>query len=167
MNAHVFDGNDPISLLSFLTRLEQQMDANRLSEGAALLICPSFLDGDAKESYENNFDLPPDEGGFTTWPQAVQFLLWTFAKDAYIEEALARLDELRQDPDEKEVAYAKRLRKQTRRCGSVFSEQDMINRFIRDLRADLKPLLRVLRADYSLPNAVQDYVERAGAQGVR
>ena len=41
----------------------------------------------------------------------------------------------------------------------------MINRFIRDLRADLKPLLRVLRAGYSLPNSFQDYVERAGAQG--
>ena len=41
----------------------------------------------------------------------------------------------------------------------------MINRFIRGLRADLKPLLRVLMADYSLPNAFQDYVERAGAQG--
>ena len=121
MNAHVFDGNDPISILSFLTSFKQQMDANRLSEGAALLICPSFLDGDAKESYENNFDLPPDQGGFTTWPQAVQFLLRTFAKDAYIEEALVSLDELRQDPDEKEVAYAKRLRKQARRCGSVFS----------------------------------------------
>ena len=165
MNAHVFDGNDPISILSFLTRFKQQMDANRLSEGAALLTCSSFLDDDAKESYENHFDLPPDQGCFTKWPQAVQFLLRTFAKDAYIEEALARLDELRQDSDEKEVVYAKCLRKQGRRYGSVFSEQDMINRFIRGLRADLKPLLRVLKAEYSLPNAFQDYVERAGAQG--
>ena len=40
----------------------------------------------------------------------------------------------------------------------------MINRFIRGLRADLKQLIRVLRADYSLPNAFQDYVEGAGAQ---
>ena len=141
------------------------MDASPLPEGAALFISPSFLNGVAKERYENNFDLPPDQGGFTTWPQTVLVLLRTFAKDAYIEEALARLDELRQDPDEKEVSYAKRPRKQARRCGSVFREQNMINRFIRGLRADLKPLLRVLRADYGLPNAFQDYVERAGAQG--
>ena len=71
MNAHVFGGNDPISIFSFLTSFKQQMDANRLSEGAPLLTCPSILDGDARESYENNFDLPPDQGGFKTWPQAV------------------------------------------------------------------------------------------------
>ena len=165
MNAHVFDGNDPISILSFPTRFNQQMDANLLSKGAFLFIFPSFLDVDAKVSYENNFDLPPDQGGFTMWPKAVHFLLRTFARDAYIEEALARLEELCQDPEEKEVAYAKRLRKQGRRCVSVCTEQDMINRFIRGLRADLRPLLRALRADYSLLNAFQDYVERTGAQG--
>ena len=52
MNAHVFDGNDPISL----TRFRQQMDANRLSEGAALLICPSFLDG-AHENWYFHLDI--------------------------------------------------------------------------------------------------------------
>lgn len=41
----------------------------------------------------------------------------------------------------------------------------MIKRFIRGLRAGLKPLIRVLRADYSISYAFQDYVKHAGAQG--
>ena len=68
MESHVFDGTDPISVFSFLSRFKQQMDNNKLSEGAACLICPNFLAGDVKEAYENNFELPEDEGGFNNWP---------------------------------------------------------------------------------------------------
>ena len=162
MESHVFDSTDP---LSFLSRFKQQMDNNKLSEGAACLICPNFLASDAKEAYENNFELPEDEGGFNNWPEALQFLLKSYAKDRHIEEALASLEDIKQMPDEKESAYAKRLRTQARRCGGVFSEPEMITRFIRGLREDLKPLLHLTRADYSLPNVFQDFVERATAQG--
>ena len=165
MASHIFDGSDSIAVLSFLSRFKQQMDNNKLSEGAACLICPNFLGGDAKEVYENNFELPEEEGGFNSWPEAVQFLLKSYAKDRHIEEALASLDDIKQMSEEKETAYAKRLRTQARRCGGVFTEPEMITRFIRGLHEDLKPLLRLTRADYSLPNVFQDFVERATAQG--
>ena len=165
MESHVFDGTDPISVLSFLSRFKQQMDNNKLAEGAACLICPNFLAGDAKEAYENNFELPEDEGCFNNWPEGIKFLLKSYAKDRHIEEALASLEDIKQMPDEKESAYAKRLRTQARRCGGFFSEPEMITRFIRGLLEDLKPLLRLTRADYSLPNVFQDFVELATAQG--
>ena len=96
-------------MLSFLSRFKQQMHNNKLSEGASCLICPNFLAGDAKEAYENNFELPEDEGGFINWPEAIQFLLKSYAKDRHIAEALASLEDIKQMPDEKESAYAKRL----------------------------------------------------------
>ena len=58
MSSQIFDGSDPIAVLAFLRRFKQQMDNNKLSEGAAYLICTSFLGSDAKEVYENNFELP-------------------------------------------------------------------------------------------------------------
>ena len=152
-------------MLSFLSRFKQQMDNNKLSEGAACLICPNFLAGDAKEAYENNFDLLEDEGGFINWPEAIQFLLKSYAKDRHIEKALTSLEDIKQMPDEKESAYAKCQRTKARRCRGVFSEPEMITRFIRGLREDLKRLLRLTNEDYSLPNVFQDFVERATAQG--
>ena len=140
------------------------MDNYELSEGAACLICPNFLAGDTKEAYENNFELPEDKGGFNNWPEVIQFLLKSYAKDRHIEEALASLEDIKHMPHEKESAYPKCLRTQARRCGGVFSESEMITRFILGLREDLKPLLRLTRADYSLPNVFQDFVERATAQ---
>ena len=66
---------------------------------------------------------------------------------------------------EKETAYAKRIRTQARRCGGVFTEPEMITRFIRGVHEDLKPLSCLKRSSYSMPNVLQDFVKRATAQG--
>ena len=110
MASHIFDGSDSIAVLAFLSRFKQQMENKKLSEGAAYVICPNFLGRDAKDVYEKNFELSQEEGGFDSWPEAVQFLLNSYAKDRHIEEALASLDDIKQTSEEKETAYAKRLR---------------------------------------------------------
>lgn len=162
----VFDGENPIGILQFLTAFKNELDSNGLSEGAALLLCPKFLIGDPLEAYNGQFDLlQGDQDGFTTWPEAVQFLLRTYAKDTYIEDALIVLDGCHQSPQEDEEQFARRLRKTNRAIAGVFSQQDLITRFMRGLHSDVKPLLRQSRQDYSGPNAFQEFVDQAHAQG--
>lgn len=96
------------------------MDANHLSDGTDLLICTCFLASNAEESYENKLDLRSDQGEFTSWPQAVKFLLHTYTKDTYIDEALERVDEPRQDSEKQSRmrnAYASK-----RKVAAQFSE---------------------------------------------
>ena len=166
MSPLIFDGSKPIAILQFLRTLKRELDGNGRSEGAALLLCPKFLIGDALETYNTQFDLANDGlGGFQAWPEAVQFLLRTYAKDAYIEEALQELDECVQGSEETEEVFAKRLRSQTRQMAGVFSQQDLITRYLRGCHPSLKPVLRHTRRMYTGPNAFQDFIEHAIAQG--
>ena len=162
----IFDGSKPLFIIQFLRTLKNELDGNGRSEGAALLLCPKFMAGDALETFNAQFDLANDGlGGFQTWPEAVQFLLRTYAKDAYIEEALADLDDCEQEPTETEEAFAKRLKVKTRMMAGVFTQQDLITKFLRGCHASLKPVLRHTRRLYDGPNAFQDFLEQAVAQG--
>ena len=166
MGPLTFDGSKPIAILQFLRTLKRELDGNGRSEGAALLLCPKFLIGDALETYNTQFDLANDGlGGFQTWPEAIQFLLRTYAKDAYIEEALQELDECIQGTEETEEVFAKRLRSQTRQMAGEFSQQDLITRYLRRCHLSLRPVLRDTRRMYTGPNAFQDFIEHAIAQG--
>ena len=52
-----FDRSKPIEALSFLHMFKTQCDKNAISEGAALLLLPDFLVGDAKQVYQNDLEL--------------------------------------------------------------------------------------------------------------
>ena len=88
-----------------------------------------------------------------------------YATDAIIERVVDDVDNMRQREDETERQFADRLRKKARSCGPVYSEGDLITRFLRGLSPDLKPLLRVQRHDLRGPRAFYDFVERATAAG--
>ena len=86
------------------------MDNEKLFGAVICLIRPKFLAGDAKEAYENNFELHEDGGGFNNWAEVIQLLLMFYANDRHIEETLASLEDIKQMADEKESSYARRLR---------------------------------------------------------
>ena len=99
-----FDGRDPISVIPFLSAYKKQCDRNNVAEGAALVLLPNFLKGEAKESFEANFELGEvGGGGFHTYPGAVQYLLHMYATDANIERVVEELDAMRQREDETEL----------------------------------------------------------------
>ena len=52
-----FDGSKPIEAPSFLRMFKTQCDKNAISEGAALLLLPDFLTGDAEPVYQNDLEL--------------------------------------------------------------------------------------------------------------
>ena len=166
MQKLIFDGRTPIAILRFLSTFKKELDRNGLSEGSAVMLCPKFLDGEALELYDDQFDDSADGlGGFYNWPGAVNFLLQTYAKDAYIEDALKELDECKQEPQEDELSFARKLQKQARTIAGVFSTQDLCTRFLRGANEAIKPLLRHQRHSFTGPQAFNEFVEYAHAQG--
>ena len=69
-----------------------QCDKNPISEGAALLLLPDFLTGDAEQVYQNDLELGDEGvGGITSYCHAVQFTLRRYAADRYIDRAVEEL----------------------------------------------------------------------------
>ena len=162
-----FDGPKPIEALSFLRMFKTQCDKNAISEGAALLLLPDFLVGDAEQIYQNELELGDEGvGGITSYCHAVQFILRRYAADRYIDRAVEEFENVRQKDDEDETAYARRLRSKAKCFGGVYSEADLITRFIRGLDPALKPLLSAERnSGLRSCRTFYDVVDRAACLG--
>lgn len=165
MKNRKFSGSEPLRVLNFLNLFKAQCDSNGISEGGALLLLPNFLDGEAYELFMSNQDLGEEcTGGFATYPEAVQFLLRTYAREAYIETAVEEFDRLAQKSDETELDYSRRLREANRKLGSAYPEEELIRRFIRGLDPTIKPLLA--RAARTKPfNSLISAAEYAATHG--
>ena len=137
-----FTGVKPLAVLSFLEHFKRECDMNAISEGAAMLCLPKFLDGDAFITFDANMSIGyEDVGGFATYPAAINFLLRTFASDANIEAAVQEFEALKQDSAESVHDFSRRVRKTARECGGVYTERELITRFQRGLKPELRPLL--------------------------
>ena len=160
-----FNGEDPITILAFLTKLKTQLDNNRISEGAALSIIPDYLEDPPRDDFLRHCDLGDDvPGGFDSYPGAIQYLLRTYAKDAFLEEALVELEDIKQRESENEREYSRRLMTAVYRLAGAITETDRITRFIRGCRADIRAALRTVQAEN--PTRSYDYfVERAAGFG--
>lgn len=69
-----FDRTDPIAIVPSFSAHKKLYNNNRVSEGAAFILLPHFLSGEAREQFEANFEL--GEVGnerFTSYPGAVHF----------------------------------------------------------------------------------------------
>jgi len=136
-----FTGAEPLAIIGFLDHFRRECDLNSLSEGAAILCLPKFLDGDAYVTYDAHLALGSEEiGGFSSYPAAVNFLLRMYATDANIELAVQAFETLAQEPNEDVQDFARRVRKVARATGGVHTERELITRFQRGLRPELRPL---------------------------
>lgn len=73
-----FSGQDPILLFAFLTRFTEEADLNGLTEAQALVALPRFLEGSASLDFQTA-QSSGRTGGVNSWPEAVSFLLTTYA----------------------------------------------------------------------------------------
>ena len=147
-----FNGEDPITILAFLTKLKTQLDNNRISEGAALSIIPDYLEDPARDDFLRHCDLGDDvPGGFDSYPGAIQYLLRTYAKDAYLEEALVELEDIKQRENDTEREYSRRLITTVYRLAGAITETDHITAF----SADVAPIY-ALRFEQSGLKTPQD-----------
>ena len=139
-----FDGSDPIAILSFLSRFVSEADILTMKESQALLALPYFLKKSALEHFRAARDAEPEDGGIASWPEAVQFLLRSYATNAVISEALLDLRDIRQKPGEPETDYSSRLMRAVYRCGNIHSADERMTMFV----DGLNPAIRSLVARY-------------------
>ena len=100
---HRFTGGDPILILDFLRRFLGEAEQLSMSEDQAYIALPFFLKGQAKSHYKAVMDTTSeDEGGVTCWPEAVQYLLHSYATANHIRATVFALRDVRQHPAEDE-----------------------------------------------------------------
>lgn len=137
-----FDGEDTIKVLAFLAEFVRECNTLSISEGQAYVALPYLLKGSAKEQFlaARTID-EEDDGGVTCWPEAVQYLLRTYATSNAIRDAILALRDTRQREDEGERVYAARLSKAAARCGNVHSSEEKTTMYVDGLKESIKSLV--------------------------
>ena len=157
-----FDGTDEIMILHFLARFVTEADTLEMSEGQAYLALPHFLRGMAEAEFRSTADTPV--GGVTCWPEAVNYLLRSYATNEAIQTALLALRDVRQRDGETELDYNTRLNKAERRCGNPHTVEDRITIFIDGLTPAVKPLVYRYREENPSATYLQ-VLQKARAEG--
>jgi hypothetical protein len=153
-----FTGEPAIQVVDFLRIFKEACDLNNISEGAAAIILPYFLEGRAKHGLASRMKTVPTN--IPKFPAAVQWLLQSFATEGVIAEACQRVFSAKQLPEEDEKTFANRLEGYATTAGSVFTEDVLIASFVdglhpyagKTVRSHLTPTmtfaeLRVLAED--------------------
>ncbi len=135
-----FSGEDPILIFSFLTRLVEEADLNGLNEAQLYASLPRFLGGTAEVQFRASRGGNRTHG-VGTWPEAVQYLLTTYATPTAMREAILKAESLRQQANEDELAFSARLNTAIHRCGNVFSESRKITMFVNGLIPEIQSLV--------------------------
>lgn len=102
-------------------------------------------------------------GGFSTWPEAVQFFLRTYAKDQYIEESVESIEKISQETAEELMEFFRPLTKNSRDVERVVSEDKSMSRLQFGLHADILPIFRDFRNNFTGSKALADSAEHASA----
>lgn len=163
-NLH-FTGEDPILVLRFLERFVYEAGFIRMTEGQAYTALPFFLRGQAEDQFNAvSGSARAAEGGITCWPEAVQFLLRSYATNTNTHEAILALRHTQQKPGETETDYSARLLNAFKRCGNVYSGEEKITMFIDGLSPAIRPLVANRRED-RLHAPYPEIVHYAKAEG--
>jgi hypothetical protein len=123
-----FSGDPAIQVLDFLQAFRDAADMKELSEAAAAVLLPYFLEGKAKMGLSTRMKRIPAE--MPKYPAAVQWLLQSFASETIIAAAHQRVYTARQALDEDAEQFASCLTRYADDAGSVFSEDALIAAFV-------------------------------------
>lgn len=135
-----YDGTSPMKLLELLSTLRRVFDTLRTSEGVAALLLPYYLAGGAKEAYDSlaSATSVAAQPLNTTWPYLCHGLLKRYCTDSVLRVAYDKVASAAQQPSETEDQYADRLQGYARECANVFSDQELVNNFIKGLLASTR-----------------------------
>ncbi|CAN8070507.1 unnamed protein product [Agarophyton chilense] len=165
LNDLTFDGKTPILVIEFLNRFVAEADTLEMSEPQAFLSLPHFLKGFALEQYRSVCgSLTADEGGVTSWPEAVQYLLRSYSTSNAIRQAILDLRDVTQKPEKGEAKYNSRLNKASVRCGNVHSTEDKTTLYIDGLDQSIKSLVARYRGKHGRVSFLE-LVQFAKAEG--
>ena len=146
IDEHKFDGSDPIMVFDFLSRFVEEADTLAMSEAQAYLCLPYFLTHTASSAFRAA-KAGSQTGGVKVWPEAVQFLLRTYATNGAIRQALAAFRSVRQAPNESEMEYSAKLTNAAYRCGSIHSDVEKMTHFIDGLSPTIRTIVARFRED--------------------
>ena len=123
-----FTGDPAIQVIDFLRSFKEAADLNRVSEAAAAVLLPYFLDSRAKSGLYSR--MKHITASMPKFPAAVQWLLQSFATEAVIAASYQKVFTARQMVGEDEKQYATRLNQYAAEAGSVFTEDSLISAFV-------------------------------------
>ena len=136
-----------------------------MSEAQAYIALPYFLRGHAEEQFNSVRGASSSkQGGVTCWPEAVQYLLRSYATATSIQEAILDLRDIRQRPGETETEFSTRLNTSFYRCGNVHSVEEKATMFVDGLDPVIKTLVAQRRED-SRRMPYSELVQYARAEG--
>ena len=151
-----FNGEDPVMIFDFLMKFVEEADTLRVSEAHAFLILPKVITGRADRQLRSVRN-GSRSGGVTCWPEAVNYLLRTYATAAAIRNACNDFRNIRQQVREEEVDYSGRLNDAAHRCGNVFDEIEKMSVFVNGLLPSTQTA--VARHRESQPRSALSYEE--------
>ena len=164
-----FNGEDEIAVLCFLKSFKNACNDTDISEGAAFYLLRYFLEGTALsmfESYQNTTyeDARPGVDCITNYPEAVQWMLLTFAQESYLSKAYNEVCRMQQAPNEHEASFGRRLRVEAMRCGDAFREKKLVSIYVDGLLSYVQPVIRQL-AEENPRISLQSLIQKAKALG--
>lgn len=112
----MFDGNDPIYFLEFLSRLFNEAIMLSMSEVQELITLPTFLAGPTETHFCTNLSGASCHGEVTCWPESIQYLLRTNATAFAMSEVLEDVRSVRQKLEEAQEEYLKCMNEAILRC---------------------------------------------------
>lgn len=130
-----FDGMDPGCILEFLDDYVTACDQNYVSEGIAVILMVDYMRGAAKQDLLNQmvkFDDPVTS--FKRRPfffEVVQHLLITYASGHVLRVADVKINSLTQQPTQSAVNFHAAILRMTRRYGSAYPFEEIIEIFLR------------------------------------
>jgi hypothetical protein len=158
-----FSGNPAIQVLDFLKSFKEAADMNEVSEAAAAVLLPYFLDGRAKSGVVSRLKHIP--ASMPRYPAAVQWLLQSFATETVISNSYHKVFTARQTVDEDEQQFADRLDRYAAEAGSVFSEDALISAYVDGLLPYARNTVRGQMLPTMTFAEVQVLAEQAGHAG--
>ena len=149
MRGHTFDGEDPIHVLDFLARFVREADTLKRSEAQAYIAVPYFIRGHAEQQFNTvrSSSSATSAGGVTCWPEAVQYLLRSYATSSAIRGAILVLQDTRQRPGETETGFGTHLNTAFYRCGNVHTSEEKATKFVDGLDPVIKTLVEQRREE--------------------
>lgn len=96
MKNYIFNGVYLIRIFDFLTRLVNEADKLNMSEAQAYVALPTFLGDPTETEFRTSLSGGSSHGSVTCWPEAIRYLLRTYARPTEMREALKNIRPIHQ-----------------------------------------------------------------------